>query len=392
MKYYRLHCEIRRARIAYRLSGERRTIRARECVRQDCSEHHRARSEHKAKSQVSNGNVHAAGLLSLIGHTPVVELCGFDTGRCRLFVKLETQNPGGSIKDRIALSMIEAAEHNGILTPGDTIVEATSGNTGLGLALVAAVKGYRLILAIPDKMSREKVSHLRAFGVDVRLTRSDLAPEHPDYYEQVAARIARDTGHYFINQFDNEANALAHETTTGPEIWQQLRHDLDAIVCGVGSGGTLTGLSRYFARVNPDLEFVLADPEGSSLAAYVKTGKLGAANAYAVEGIGCSHVPALTDLSRVIKAFTISDAESFRMSRTLLQKAGIFAGASSGTLVAAALRYCRDQATPKRVLTFICDSGNKYLSKFLDDCWLADNGYSETRANDHRIARRAAGP
>jgi cystathionine beta-synthase len=338
------------------------------------------------------GNRGVVGILSLIGHTPVVELRGFDTGRCQLFVKLETQNPGGSIKDRIALSMIEAAERKGILASGDTIVEATSGNTGLGLALVAAVKGYRLILVIPDKMSKEKVSHLRAFGADVRLTRSDVGPGHSEYYEQVAARIARDTGNYFINQFDNEANALAHENMTGPEIWEQLDHEVNAIVCGVGSGGTLTGLSRYFARVNPELEMVLADPEGSALASYVKTRKLGACSAYAVEGIGCSHVPALTDLSRVARAFTISDAESFRTSRALLRTAGIFAGASSGTLVAAALKYCREQVVPKRVLTFICDSGNKYLSKFFNETWLTEHGYAETNACDYHVSMPVAGP
>jgi cystathionine beta-synthase len=321
------------------------------------------------------------GVLSLIGQTPIIELRGFDTGICRLFIKLETQNPGGSIKDRVALGMIEAAERQGILSAGDTIVEATSGNTGLGLALVAAVKRYELILVIPDKMSMEKISHLRAFGADVRLTRSDVPVGHPEHYEQLAARIARETDTYYINQFDNEANALAHERTTAPEIWEQMGHNVDAVVCGIGSGGTLTGLSHYFAREQPNLQIVLADPEGSAIASYVETGKLGVSRGYAVEGIGCSQVPVLADLSRVRRAYTISDAESFRTSRELLLKSGIFAGSSSGTLVAAALKYCCEQATPKRVLTFVCDSGNKYLSKFFNDYWLADRGFGQILKN-----------
>ena len=318
------------------------------------------------------------GLLSLIGNTPVVELHGFDTGMCRLFLKLETQNPGGSIKDRIALSMIDAAEEQGLLAPGDTIVEATSGNTGLGLALVAAVKGYKLILVIPDKMATEKIVHLRAFGAEVRITRSDVPHDHPEYYENLAATIADEVGAYHIDQFRNQANALAHERTTAPEIWEQLDHDVDAIVCGVGSGGTIAGVSRYFASVQPRLQVILADPEGSSLAGLVETGTPGPTHAYAVEGIGNDAVPPVADLSRVRRAFTISDAESFQMARDLLRYAGIFAGSSSGTLVAAALRYCREQRVPKRVVTFVCDSGNKYLSKFFDHHWLCDQGFVRT--------------
>jgi cystathionine beta-synthase len=315
-------------------------------------------------------------ILSLIGNTPLVELRAFDTGPCRLFVKLETQNPGGSIKDRIALSMVEAAEGKGILSPGDTIVEATSGNTGLGLALVAAVKHYRLIVVVPDKMSAEKIAHLRAFGADVRITLTDVAEDDPAYYENLAASIAYQVGGYHINQYANEANVTAHERTTGPEIWEQLGHDVDAVVCGVGSGGTMTGLARYFARVKPDLEFVLADPEGSALATLVETGSLGPPRHYGVEGIGRSNVPPIADLSRVHKAFTVTDADSFQMSRDLLKYEGIFGGSSSGTMVAAALRHCREQVVHKRVVTFICDSGNKYLSKFFNEHWLCDHGFA----------------
>ena len=331
-------------------------------------------------------------VLSLIGNTPLVELKQFDIGACRLFVKLESQNPGGSIKDRMAVSMIQAAESSGALVPGGLIVEATAGNTGLGLALVAAVKGYRLIIVIPDKMSAEKISHLRAFGVDLRLTRSDVPGSHPESYQNVAARIAQETeGAWFVNQFANPANPLAHELTTGPEIWEQLDHHVDAIVCGAGSGGTITGLNRYFARVSPQTEFVLADPAGSSLAEFVRSGRLGTPGSYAVEGIGGSSVPQIADLSRVRQAITVSDETSFHTARALLRKSGILAGSSSGTLVTAALEYCRAQTTPKRVVTFICDSGSKYLSKMFNDYWMLDQGYlSRPRTGDIRdlITRR----
>jgi cystathionine beta-synthase len=315
-------------------------------------------------------------VLSLIGNTPVVELKEFDTGPCRLFIKLENQNPGGSIKDRMAVSMIEAAEASGELTPGGVIVEATAGNTGLGLALVAAAKGYRLILVIPDKMSTEKIAHLRAFGVDIRITRSDVCAGHPENYQDMAARIARETpGAWFVNQFANPANPLAHERTTAPELYEQLDRHVDAIVCGSGSGGTITGISRYFAAVSPDTELVLADPVGSSLAEYINTGTLGKGGSYAVEGIGSGNVPPVADLSRVKSSISIDDATSFHTARELLRKSGILAGSSTGTLLAASLEYCRAQTTPKRVATFVCDSGNKYLSKMFNDYWMLDQGY-----------------
>jgi cystathionine beta-synthase len=314
-------------------------------------------------------------VLRLIGNTPLVEVDSFDVGRCQLFIKLESQNPGGSIKDRIGRSMIEAAEREGKLSPGATLVEATAGNTGLGLALVAAQKGYRLILVIPDKMSQEKVFHLKALGAQVVMTRSDVGKGHPQYYQDLAEKIAAQTpGAFYVNQFSNPANPLAHETTTGPEIWAQTEHNLDAVVCGVGSGGTLTGLGNFFRRVAPSVEMVLADPAGSILADYVKTGVLGEAGSWLVEGIGEDFIPPLVDLSHVRTAYTITDAESLLTARELLRKEGLLAGSSSGTLVAAAIRYCQEQPTPKRVVTFVCDSGNKYLSKMYNDHWLADQG------------------
>src|SRR6267154_6365158 len=320
-------------------------------------------------------------ILSLIGDTPLVEITQLDTGPCQLFLKLENQNPGGSIKDRIALSMIEAAEADGHLQLGGTVVEATAGNTGLGLALVAGAKGYRVLLVIPDKMSQEKISHVKALGAEVRLTRSDVARGHPEYYQDMAARLAEEIpGGFYVNQFGNPANPLAHERGTGPEIWEQMGHHLDAVVCGVGSGGTITGLSHFFSRVQPNLEMVLADPAGSILVDFVKTGNVGTAGSWAVEGIGEDFVPEIADLSRVAEAYTIEDAESFATARELLAKEGILAGSSTGTLLAGALRYCRAQTEKKRVVTFVADDGNKYLSKMYNDFWMAEQGFARRPA------------
>jgi cystathionine beta-synthase len=318
------------------------------------------------------------GILSLIGDTPLVEITQMDTGPCQLFVKLENQNPTGSIKDRIALSMIEAAEREGTLQPGGTVIEATAGNTGLGLALVAGAKGYRVLLVIPDKMSQEKIFHVRALGAEVRIVRSDVTRGHSEYYQDVAARLAEEIpGGFYVNQFGNPANPLAHERTTGPEIWEQMRHDVDTIVVGVGSGGTLTGLGRFFNRVKPrrGIEMVLADPTGSVLYEYIKTGKLVESGSWAVEGIGEDFIPEIADMSLVTDAFEIDDEESFATARDLLRKEGIFGGSSTGTLVAGALRYCRQQKKRKRVVTFVADTGNKYLSKMFNDFWMAEQGF-----------------
>ncbi|MFZ5544398.1 MAG: pyridoxal-phosphate dependent enzyme [Pseudomonadota bacterium] len=314
-------------------------------------------------------------VLELIGNTPLLRVTRFDTGPCELFLKLESQNPGGSIKDRIGLSMIEVAEREGRLKPGGTVIEATAGNTGLGLALVARAKGYKVALVVPDKMSAEKVLHLKALGATVHITRSDVNKGHPAYYQDVAARLARDMPDgYYIDQFNNPANPLAHETTTAPEIWQQTGHRVDAIVCGVGSGGTLTGLKRFFQRVSPATEFVLADPKGSVLAGYVATGQVGQAGSWAVEGIGEDFIPSIADLSGVRTAYTIPDEESFSTARELLMREGVASGSSSGTLLATALRYCREQTTPKRVVTFVCDTGTRYLSKVFNNAWMFDQG------------------
>ena len=317
-------------------------------------------------------------ILSLIGDTPLVEVTQIDTGQCRLFLKLENQNPTGSIKDRIALSMIEAAEREGKLRAGGTVIEATAGNTGLGLALVAGAKGYRVLLVIPDKMSQEKVSHIKALGAEVRIVRSDVTRGHPEYYQDTAARLAEEIpGAFYVNQFGNPANPETHERTTGPEIWEQMRHDVDAVVVGVGSGGTLTGLGRFFNRVKPrrGIEMVLADPTGSVLYEYVKTGKLVESGSWAVEGIGEDFIPDIADMSLVTEAYEIDDEESFATARELLRREGIFGGSSTGTLLAGALRYCREQTRPKRVVSIVPDTGNKYLSKMYNDFWMTEQGF-----------------
>src|SRR6202045_2994765 len=272
-------------------------------------------------------------VLDLIGETPLIEVTRFDRGPCRLFLKLESANPSGSIKDRPARVMIEAAEADGRLKPGGTIVEATAGNTGLGLALVGGRKGYRIVLVVPDKMAREKILHCKAMGAEVVLTRSDVSRGHPDYYQDVAEDItARTPGALFVNQFANPANPQAHETTTGPEILRQMDGDVDAIVVGVGSGGTLTGIGRFMRRASPKTAMVLADPEGSVLAPCVESGRMVQAGSWAVEGIGEDFVPPNADLSLVSRAYSIPDAESFAAARELLRAEGVLAGSSSGTL------------------------------------------------------------
>lgn len=316
-------------------------------------------------------------ILDLIGNTPLVKVNHIDTGRCDLYLKLESQNPAGSIKDRIALNMIEAAEKAGHIKPGDTLVEATAGNTGLGLTLVATQKGYKLILVIPDKMSQEKIFHMKAMGAHVIMTRSDVLRGDPEYYQDKAKAIAESIpGAFYVNQFENPANPAAHEISTAPELWAQMDQDIDAIVCGVGSGGTLSGIGRFMKSVSPKTKMILADPKGSILAPYVEHGIMIEPGNWLVEGIGEDFIPDNCDLSLVSQAYTITDKESIQTSQDILQKEGILCGSSSGTLIATALKYCRAQKEKKRVVTFVCDSGNKYLSKIYNPYWLHDQGLS----------------
>jgi len=322
-------------------------------------------------------------VLEGIGKTPLVKVSRLDAGKCELYLKLEAANPGGSIKDRIGVAMIEAAERDGKLKPGGTIIEATAGNTGLALALVAAQKGYKTIIVVPDKMAQEKIFHLKALGADVRLTRSDVGKGHPDYYQDMAERIAEETGAFYVNQFGNEANPKAHVDTTGPKILGQMDNDVDAIVAGVGSAGTITGLSRFFKEKSPKTDVILADPKGSILTDYVNKGSIpNELGSWLVEGIGEDFIPDIADLSHVKKAYDITDKESFEAARDLLKKEGILAGSSSGTILAAALKYCREQTEKKRVVAFVCDRGDKYLSKMFNDYWMYDQGFLKRPPRD----------
>jgi cystathionine beta-synthase len=316
-----------------------------------------------------------SNVLEMVGATPMLEVTRLDTGPCRLFLKLELMNPGGSIKDRIGISMIEEAERRGDIEPGDLLVEATAGNTGIGLALAAGQKGYRLVLVLPDKMSQEKIFNLRAMGAEIVLTRSDVGRGHPEYYQDLAQSIAKEQGGYYVNQFGNDDNPRAHELTTAPEIWEQMGRDLDAVVVGVGSSGTITGLTRFFRQKAPHVNIVLADPKGSFLARYVLTGEKRPGGPWLVEGIGEDFIPDIADLSMVGDAYTITDAESFAAARELLRREGLLAGSSTGTLLAAALAWCRAQDEPRRVVAFACDTGNKYLSKLYNDFWMEDQGF-----------------
>lgn len=335
-----------------------------------------------------------SSVLEMIGDTPMVELKNLDTGPCRLFAKMESQNPGGSVKDRIGLSMIEAAERDGRLKPGGTLIEATAGNTGLGLALVAALKGYRLILVIPDKMSLDKIQHLKALGAEVRLTRSDVGKGHPEYYQDIAGRLEKEIpGAFWVDQFSNPANPEAHFRGTGPEILEQMDGDVDAVFCGVGSGGTITGIGRFMKEKSPKTAMIVADPEGSVVAEAANTGNVPTdVGSWLVEGIGEDFIPPNCDLSVISRGITVPDSEAFAAIGELLSKEGILGGSSTGTLLAAALRYCREQKEPKRVVTLVCDTGNKYLSKAYNRAWLVDQGLVRRRPHgDLRdmIIRRA---
>ncbi len=318
-------------------------------------------------------------ILDLVGNTPLLKVHTLDTGTCELFLKMESQNPGQSIKDRIAITMIEKAERDGLLKKGTRIIEATAGNTGIALALVASQKGYEITVVVPDKMSEAKIDHLRAMGATVVMARSDVEKGDPEYYQDVAKRLGEENGWFYINQFENEANVDAHYTSTAPELWEQMDEKIDAVIAGIGSGGTITGLGRYLQEQNPEIEIILADPDGSIVAPLVNDGTHVTPGTWLVEGIGEDFVPPITDLDVVTNAISISDKESFETARDLLKAEGILAGSSTGTLVAAALRWCRQQTEPKRVATFVCDHGSKYLGKMFNDYWMLDQGFQDRK-------------
>jgi cystathionine beta-synthase len=310
--------------------------------------------------------------LDAVGHTPLVRLHSVTRGvRPAVLAKLEMLNPGGSVKDRIGVPMIEAAERAGQLRPGGTIVEPTSGNTGHGLAIAAAIKGYRCIFVMPDKMSQEKISLLRAYGAEVIITPTAVAPESPESYYRVADRLTEEIpGAFQPNQYFNQANPQAHYETTGPEIWEQTEGRIDAFVCGVGTGGTITGTARYLKERKPDLLVVGADPEGSLYSG-------DEAHPYLTEGIGEDFWPATFDPDVVDRWVRVPDRESFRVARAITRQEGILAGESCGTAVYAALEVARELDEDEVVVVVLPDTGRNYLSKLYSDTWLLQYGMLE---------------
>jgi cystathionine beta-synthase len=313
-------------------------------------------------------------VLGLIGHTPLVKLNRLTHGiRATVLAKMESHNPGGSVKDRIGLAMIEAAEREGKLKPGGTIVEATSGNTGIGLALAAAVKGYRCIFVMTDKSSVEKVRYLKALGADVVVTPVTAKPGTPDHYVETARRIASETPNSFYpDQYSHPANPEAHYRTTGPEIWEQTEGKITHFVAGLGTGGSITGTGRFLKEKNPHVKVIGADPYGSIFKTYKETGQLVEVTPYLVEGIGQQVVPENVNLKYVDEVVNITDRESFELSRQLGRVEGIFCGGSTGTNLAAALKVARDLDEHGLVVFIVCDTGERYLSKHHSDEWMKE--------------------
>lgn len=322
-------------------------------------------------------------VIDVIGNTPIVRLNKVATNvESDIYVKLEYMNPGGSIKERIAKHMIEQAIKRGDLKPGGTIVEGTSGNTGVGLAMYAAVHGYKCIFVLPDKQSIEKINNLRAYGAKVVVTPTNVAPEDPRSYYSVAKRIAETTPNsFYANQYYNLDNQEAHALSTGPEIFEQTGGDFDVFMCGVGTGGTISGTGKYLKSVMPDVKIVGVDIQGSILAPFWKTGKVIEAHGYVLEGIGEDIFPDNLDFSVIDDFVMIDDRESFVMTRRLLTEEGIYAGGSSGAAVVGAIRYAEGLDTPKKILVILPDSGNRYTGKIYNDQWMKDGGYTDSPYN-----------
>lgn len=313
-----------------------------------------------------------SSILELIGQTPLVKLNRIPADAAApIFVKLETRNPGSSIKDRIGIAMIEAAERSGKLKPGGLIIEATSGNTGIGIALAAAVKGYRCLFVTTDKASQERVRYLKALGADVIITSSLAKPTSPDYYVNIAIELSKTIPNSVLfNQYDNPANTDAHYRTTGPEIWRQTGGQITHFVAGIGTGGTITGTARYLKEQNPAIRVIAADPVGSIIKTYKETGNLTEGTPYLVEGVGQDRIPANLDLSVIDDIELVSDRESFAMARRLAREEGIFCGGSSGMNVVVALRLAQRLSADSCIVTIICDTGERYLSKHHSEEWL----------------------
>ena len=318
----------------------------------------------------------AEDVLALIGNTPLVRLNHVTKGmRAKVYAKLEYSNPGGSVKDRIGLSMILEAEKKGLLKKGYTIVEPTSGNTGMGLALAAVLRGYSIIFTVPDKMSRDKIDILRAVGAKVRVTPSKVPPDHPQSYVQVAKKIARETPHSFMpNQYENLANPGAHYSTTGPEIWEQTGGRIDVLVAGVGTGGTISGTGRYLKERKPSLRVVGADPVGSILTDTFRGGK-GRAKPYRIEGIGEDFIPKTLNLGVIDEFVPVTDKQAFGMARRLAKEEGLLAGGSSGAAAYVALKVAKNLGPSATVVVILPDTGRNYINRIYNDDWMAEHGY-----------------
>jgi len=316
-------------------------------------------------------------VLGAIGNTPLVRLNKISKNtESDVYVKLEFMNPGGSIKDRMALYMIEDAEKKGILKPGGTIVENTSGNTGVGLAIVAAVKGYKTIFTMPDKMSQEKVNLLRAFGAEVVVTPTDVPHDDPRSYYQTARRIAQETPNsLYMDQYNNNMNPESHYETTGPEIWEQTNGEIDYFVAGIGTGGTLSGTARFLKEKNSEIKIIAVDPEGSVFYDYFKSKKKVNPRTYKVEGIGEDYLVKAMDFSIVDDMIQTNDKDSFIMARRLAREEGIFAGGSSGAAVWASMKIAEKEKDRKKIVAVLPDSGSRYLSKMHNDEWMKSNGF-----------------
>ncbi|MFL5542264.1 MAG: pyridoxal-phosphate dependent enzyme [Longimicrobiaceae bacterium] len=317
-----------------------------------------------------------ASVLETIGWTPLIRLNRVTEGiRTPVYGKAEFMNPGGSVKDRIGPAIIEAAEAAGELAPGGTVVEGTSGNTGIGLALAAVNKGYRCIFTIPDKMSQEKVRLLKAFGAEVIVTPSAVAPDHPDNYVMMAKRIAHETPNAILaNQFYNQANPEAHYRTTGPELWEQTQGGITHFVSAAGTGGTITGVGRYLKEKNPAIRIIGGDPQGSIIRGYAETGTKGESAPYKVEGIGQDKIPGTLDLSVVDEWRTVDDRSAMGLARRLTREEGLFVGGSSGLIAHVALQVAREVDDPEACVVFVlCDTGERYLSKVFSDEWMREN-------------------
>ena len=333
-------------------------------------------------------------ILDTIGNTPIVRLNRVSQGLdAQLLVKVEYFNPGGSVKDRIGVNMIDAAERDGRLLPGGTIVEPTSGNTGVGLAMVAALRGYRTIFVMPDKMSEEKIRVLRAYGSKVIITPTAVEPDDPRSYYSVADRIVAETpGAILGNQYHNPANPASHYQTTGPEIWRQTDGRVTHFICGLGTGGTISGVGRYLKERNPEVQIIGVDPQGSILQELYYTGESGQAVSYLVEGIGEDFLPSTTDFDVVDDVVKVSDAECFDMTRRLVREEGMFVGGSCGAAVAGALRYVRERNLgPEAVVVVLLpDSGTRYLTKLFNDDWMREHGFAVEEPGSERVAELLA--